>query len=111
MLAFAVVTAIMLVRTRLRAATADQASRDEIMTLTAERDRFHALLMSEPQILVSWAAADNEPDIIGDSTLVITGSVPQKALAFGSWLDPTRRRRWSTPSMRSAPAAKASRCN
>ena len=89
-LAFAVVTAIMLVRTRLRAATADQASRDEIMTLTAERDRFHALLMSEPQILVSWAAAGNEPDIIGDSTLVVTGSVPQKALAFGAWLEPDK---------------------
>ena len=73
-LLFAVVTAIMLVRTRLRAASADAAFRDEIMALKAERDRANALLMSEPQILVSWAAADNEPDILGDTTLVTSAS-------------------------------------
>jgi signal transduction histidine kinase len=89
-LLFAVVSAIMLVRTRLRAASADAASRDEIMTLKAERDRFNALLMSEPQILVSWAAADNEPDILGDTTLVTSASMPQRALAFGSWLEPDK---------------------
>ncbi len=59
-LLFAVVSAITLVRTRLRAASADAAFRDEIMTLKAERDRFNALLISEPQILVSWEAADND---------------------------------------------------
>jgi signal transduction histidine kinase len=89
-LLFAVVTAIMLVRTRLRAAAADQAQRDEIMALRAERDRVHALLMSEPQILVSWAAAGHEPEIIGDTTLVIGGSVPQRVLAFGAWLEPDK---------------------
>jgi hypothetical protein len=89
-LLFAVVSAITLVRTRLRAASADAAFRDEIMTLKAERDRFDALLMSEPQILVSWAAADNEPDILGDTTLVTSASMPQRALAFGSWLEPDK---------------------
>ena len=62
-LLFAVVTAIMLVRMRLRASAAEAASRDEITALKTERDRFNALLMSEPQILISWAAADNEPEI------------------------------------------------
>ncbi len=89
-LLFAVVSAIMLVRTRARAASADAASRDQIMALKAERDRFNALLMSEPQILVSWAAADNEPDIRGDITLVTGAAMPQRALAFGSWLDPDK---------------------
>ena len=89
-LLFAVVTAIMLVRTRARAASADAASHDQIMTLKAERDRFNALLMSEPQILVSWAAADNEPDILGDIALVTNASMPQRALAFGSWLEPDK---------------------
>lgn len=89
-LLFAVVSAITLVRTRLRAASADAAFRDEIMALKAERDRFNALLMSEPQILVSWAAADNEPDILGDTTLVTSASVPQRVLAFGSWLEPDK---------------------
>ena len=89
-LLFAVVSAITLVRTRLRAASANAAFRDEIMTLKAERDRFNALLMSEPQILVSWAAADNEPDILGDTTLVTSAAMPQRALAFGSWLEPDK---------------------
>ena len=89
-LLFAVVSAIVLVRTRRRAAAADAAFRDEITALKAERDRFNALLLSEPQILVSWAAADNEPDILGDTTLVTSGSVPQRVLAFGSWLAPDK---------------------
>ncbi len=89
-LLFAVVTAIMLVSTRLRASAADAASRDEITALKTERDRFNALLMSEPQILISWAAADNEPEILGDTTLVTSASVPQRALAFGSWLEPDK---------------------
>jgi len=89
-LLFAVVTAIMLVRTRLRASAAEAASRDEIMALKTERDRLNALVMSEPQILISWAAADNEPDILGDITLVTSASVPQRALAFGSWLEPDK---------------------
>ena len=89
-LLFAVVTAIMLVRTRLSASAAEAASRDEITALKTERDRFNALLMSEPQILISWAAADNEPDIRGDTTLVTSASVPQRALAFGSWLEPDK---------------------
>jgi signal transduction histidine kinase len=86
-LLFAVVTAIMLVRMRLRASAAEAASRDEITALKTERDRFNALLMSEPQILISWAAADNEPEILGDTTLVTSASMPQRALAFGSWLE------------------------
>ena len=89
-LLFAVVSAITLVRTRVRAAAADTAFRDKIMALTAERDRCNALLMSEPQILVSWAAADNEPDILGDTTLVTNASLPQRVLAFGSWLEPDK---------------------
>ena len=89
-LLFAVVTAIMLVSARLSASAADAASRDEITALKTERDRFNALLMSEPQILISWAAADNEPDILGDTTLVTSASVPQRALAFGSWLEPDK---------------------
>ena len=46
--------------------------------------------MSDPQVLVSWAAADNEPDILGDTTLITTASVPQRVLSFGSWLEPEK---------------------
>jgi signal transduction histidine kinase len=89
-LLFAVVTAIALVRTRLRAAAAENRLRDQIGGLKAERDRVNALLLSEPQILVSWAAADNDPDILGDTTLVTTASLPQRVLAFGTWLEPDK---------------------
>ena len=58
--------------------------------LRAERDRLNALLLSEPQILVSWAAADNEPDIIGDTDAGHHASMPQRVLAFGTWLEPDK---------------------
>jgi signal transduction histidine kinase len=89
-LLFAVVTAIMLVRTRVRAAAAEAALRDRIVALRADRDRAHALLLSEPQVLVSWAASDDEPDILGDTASVTGVAVPQRVLAFGSWLEPDK---------------------
>src|SRR4029078_3059189 len=89
-LLFAVVTAIALVRTRLRAAAAEGSLRDKIAGLRAERDRVNALLLSEPQIVVSWAAADNDPELLGDTALVPSGPVPQRVLAFGTWLEPDK---------------------
>jgi PAS domain-containing protein len=83
---FAVVTAIMLVRTRQRAAAAETEARREIDALTAEADRVNALLLSEPQIVVAWAAGSDEPDIVGDVTIVTQATMPQRVLAFGSWL-------------------------
>ena len=90
LLLFSVLTAILLVRTRMRAAAAETASRDQIVTLKSEHDRLNALLLSEPQVLVSWAAADNEPNIMGDTSLVTSSAVPQRVLAFGSWLEPEK---------------------
>jgi signal transduction histidine kinase len=49
--------------------------------------------MSEPQILVSWGAADSEPEIVGDTGLITPGTVPQRVLAFGSWLEPAAAQR------------------
>src|SRR5262249_47141786 len=89
-LVFAVTTAILLVRTRMRAIATEGRARDRIVELKAESDRYKALLMSEQQILVSWAAAGNEPDIMGDVALVTSASQPQRALAFGSWLEPDK---------------------
>jgi signal transduction histidine kinase len=89
-LLFAVVTAILLVRTRSRSAAAEARLRDQVVALKAERDRCNAMLLSEPQILVSWAAADIEPDILGDTALVTAAPMPQRVLAFGTWLDPEK---------------------
>ncbi len=83
---FAVVTAIMLVRSRQRAAANEAQARREIDALTAEVDRVNALLLSEPQIVVAWAAGCDEPDIVGDVTIVTQATMPQRVLAFGSWL-------------------------
>ncbi len=85
-IAFGVVTSIMLVRTRRRATAAEASARREIETLSAETDRVNALLLSEPQIVVAWAAGSDEPDIIGDVTIVTLATMPQRVLAFGSWL-------------------------
>jgi signal transduction histidine kinase len=89
-LLFGVVSSISLVRHRRRAAAAESALRDDIVSLRVERDRFGALLLSEPQIVVSWSAAGGEPDILGDPALVTSADTPQRVLAFGSWLEPDK---------------------
>ena len=83
---FAVVTAIMLVRTRARAARLEAWSRDEIARLRDEVDRANALILSEPQVVVDWPAGSDEPNIDGDPA-VVGVSAPHRVLAFGSWLD------------------------
>jgi len=87
-LSFAVIAAILFVRTRRRLAETVAAAREEAISLKAEADRVSALLHSEPQILVAWAAAADEPEIIGDPTLVTSADAPHRVLAFGTWLDP-----------------------
>jgi signal transduction histidine kinase len=87
---FGVVTSIMLVRSRGRAAATEAMLREELGMLRAEADRSNAMLRAEPQVLVSWAAADNEPDIIGDTAVVTNAALRQRVLAFGSWLEPDK---------------------
>jgi signal transduction histidine kinase len=87
---FAVATAILLVRARANAAAAEHQFRDQIVALRAERDRLKALLLSDPQILVSWSIADGEPDILGDAALVTDAAMSYRVLAFGTWLEPDK---------------------
>ena len=89
-LCFAVVTAILLVRTRARLAETEAAARDEGIASKAAVDRAYALLLAEPQILIAWAAASDEPEIIGDPALVTGSDEPHRVLAFGTWLDADR---------------------
>src|SRR5689334_10666763 len=84
---FAIVTAIVLVRTRRRAARAQLWARDAIAALREDADRAKALLFSEPQVVIDWAAGSNEPSIQGDpSGLGLPGE--QELLVFNRWLDP-----------------------
>jgi signal transduction histidine kinase len=83
---FAVVSAIMLVRSWARAARLERRLRREIAALRDEVDRANALMRSEPQVVVVWPAGSDEPKIDGDPGAV--GVVmPHQVLAFGSWLD------------------------
>ncbi|MBV9555891.1 MAG: PAS-domain containing protein [Pseudolabrys sp.] len=87
LLCFGVLATVVLVRTRAQAARDDAAARDEATALRAEVDAINALLLSEPQIIATWAAAGHEPTITGDTNLVAQGALPQRVLAFGTWLD------------------------
>jgi signal transduction histidine kinase len=83
---FAVVTAVMLLRARARAARLETWSHDEFTRLRDELDRANAVILSEPQIVVDWPAGGDEPAIEGDlSALGVSAS--HRVLAFGSWLD------------------------
>jgi signal transduction histidine kinase len=83
---FAVVTAIMLLRIRVRWARLDVSSRDEIAALRSDLDRANALLSSEPRVMVDWPAGSDEPSIDGEPGIVGV-TEPRRVLAFGSWLD------------------------
>ncbi len=91
-LGFSVVAAILLMRTRLRAARIESRLLSDNQALQAEADRFRALLFAEPQVLISWAAGEDRPDISGDVAMLMPQATdqfsPQRVLAFGSWLLP-----------------------
>jgi signal transduction histidine kinase len=90
LLAFAALAALALLRTRRQSAHAAAAARDDAVALRTEIDRLKALLLVEPQVLVEWPAAGDRPEIVGDTTLLVVGGVPERVLAFGSWLEPTQ---------------------
>jgi signal transduction histidine kinase len=84
----AVLAAIALLRLRRRAGRRRSVARNEAMVLKAEIDRLKALLLAEPQVLVEWPAASDQPSILGDTSIILPGTVPERVLAFGTWLDP-----------------------
>jgi signal transduction histidine kinase len=81
-----VVTAIMLLRTHARASRIESSSRDQISALRSELDRANALLFSEPQVLIDWLAASDQPSIDGDPAIVGVFAA-HRVLAFGTWLE------------------------
>jgi signal transduction histidine kinase len=87
-LCFAVITAILLVRTRRRLAAMVTSARDQAIASRSAIDRAYALLLCEPQILIAWPASADEPEIIGDPALVTATDAPSQLLSFGAWLAP-----------------------
>src|SRR5579872_5577576 len=63
---FAIVTAIVLVRTRRRLVRLQVWARESTAALREEADRAKALLFSEPQLVIDWPASSNDPSIEGD---------------------------------------------
>jgi signal transduction histidine kinase len=84
---FAIVTAIVLVRTRRRMARLQILAGDISAALRAETDRAKALLFSEPQVVIDWPAGSNDPGVEGDPTAL---GLPagQEILDLNRWLEP-----------------------
>jgi signal transduction histidine kinase len=83
---FAIVTAIVLVRTHRRAARLQAFARHEAAALREEADRAKALLLSEPQVVIDWPAGANAPSIEGDpAALGLPGG--QELLVLDRWLE------------------------
>src|SRR5476651_1457402 len=90
---FGVLAIVVLLRTRKVAATSEIAAYDQSMEMRAEIERLKTLLLAQPQVLVAWAAGSDEPEIFGDTGIVVSGSVPERVLAFGAWLEPAAAQR------------------
>ncbi|HEY7228739.1 MAG TPA: PAS-domain containing protein [Pseudolabrys sp.] len=93
LLGFALLATVVLLRVRRSADRAELEARDEVAALRADVDRLKVLLLSEPQVLVMWAAASEQPDIIGDTSLLAPGGMREQVLAFGTWLEASAARR------------------
>jgi signal transduction histidine kinase len=88
LLGFSVVAAILLMRTRLRAARNEAGLRGDIQRLQSEADRYRSLLFAEPQVLIAWPAGEDRPEISGDVSSLTSQELSQRILAFGTWLPP-----------------------
>jgi len=91
-LCIAGVAAILVLRVRRQAAEAAARDRDHIAALQSEVDRVHTLIQSKSQVIAAWDAATDEPEIIGDVSIVAPASAPLRVLAFGTWLAPDKAR-------------------
>ena len=93
LLGVALLTTVVLFRLRRSADRVEFSARDEAATLRAEVDRLKALLLSEPQVLVTWPVAPEQPEIIGDTAMLAPGGPRERVLAFGTWLEGAAARR------------------
>ena len=93
LLGLALFASVVILRARRASDRIEIDTREEIGALQAETDRLKALLLSEPQILVTWAAAAEQPEILGDIVMIAPGGIPERVLAFGIWLEAADARR------------------
>jgi signal transduction histidine kinase len=84
---FAVVTAVLLVRTRERLRVERSRARAEVAARDGEIDRLYGLLLAEPQVIVAWSRS-SAPEIIGDPATIAPEIAPERLMSFASWLRP-----------------------
>lgn len=89
LVAFSTTTSLLLLRERRRAARVEGALRRELADLRGSDDLATLLMGSERQLLVSWQGRDGEPRFQGDPSIVAEGAPAKRALAFGTWLQPS----------------------
>ena len=87
MVTFAALAAIALMRAHRQTARVGAVSSHEAATLKAEIDRLKALLLAQPQVLIEWPAASDQPTILGDTAMILPSALPERVLAFGTWLE------------------------
>src|SRR5580704_16660734 len=86
-LIFAVVTAIMLVRTRERLRVERARARAEAAAFDGEIDRLYGLLLAEPQVIVAWNRGA-APEIIGDPSIIAPELAADRVMTYAAWLRP-----------------------
>jgi len=86
-LIFAVVTAVMLVRTRERLRVELTRARADVAALDGEIDRLYGLLLAEPQVIVAWGRGAT-PEIIGDPKMIASDLTADRIMIFTAWLRP-----------------------
>src|SRR4029078_9641406 len=87
LLGFTLLTIVIVFRIRRSADRAEIDARDEIASLRADVDRLKALMLSEPPVLVTCPAASEQPEIIGDTAMLVPAATRERVLAFGTWLE------------------------
>src|SRR5215472_7121114 len=86
-LIFAVVTAVLLVRTRERLRVERSRARAELAARDGEIDRLYGLLLAEPQVIIAWSRG-GAPEMIGDPAVIAPEIAPERLMSFASWLRP-----------------------
>jgi signal transduction histidine kinase len=84
---FAVVSAVLLVRTHERLGAQRARSDAQVAALTGEIDRLYDLLLSEPQVVVAWSH-NAAPEIIGDPAIIAPDLTAGQLLTYAAWLRP-----------------------
>ncbi len=90
------VTAVLHLTGRNRWMRREAALTAELGDALARLDRANVFLSAEPQIVVAWGGATNDPDIDGDLSLVTDAPAPRRVLGFGAWLSPEPAQRLET---------------